>query len=163
MLRVNPIHLAVFSALLSISSSSVGAEPACKTTNPTTSQVPVPWQNKLDPGARSIWFGSESLAVLVPRDGVWGGSGRENDYGNKLWFWSEDWSLQEEPQPALKVYARELNDEKLRSESASTTHGYGPGWEAMLTGLGFPAPGCWEISSFYRASKVTFVVKVLDR
>ena len=156
------IHVTIGLVLLAVVGSSIAVELPCQSTSPTASQVQVPWKNQHHPGADSIWFGSKSLAVLLPSDGIWRGMGPDQNFGNKLWFWSEDWNAHEELRPELKVYARELNDETLKSEATSATHGYGHDWKAMLTGLGFPAPGCWEVTAFYRHAKVTFTTLVQD-
>jgi len=162
MSKARLVHTAICALLLITSAPSIAAEPPCPMTNPKTFQVKVPWQNQHHPGADSIWFGSKSLAVLLAPDGIWTGMDRDQGFGNKLWFWSEDWNSREELRPELKVYARELNDKTLKSESTSATHGSAQDWTAMLTGLGFPASGCWEVSASYKESTVKFIVLVQD-
>jgi hypothetical protein len=35
------------------------------------------------------------------------------------------------------------------------------GW-TVLTGLGFPAKGCWEVTGSFKGQHLTFVVRVVD-
>ena len=148
--------------LLWSASSSSASEVGCQPTDPTTAPVQVPWHGTNPIGGEVAWYGSESIAVLLPLDGVWPVMDRERNFGNKLWFWSKDWSHEEEPVPALKLEAYELADANLRGQTTPHTHGFGEGWSAMLTGLAFPASGCWRVTAEYRGSEVTFVTLVAD-
>lgn len=134
----------------------------CLTTDPATSVVQVPWKERHHLEHDSIWYGSKSLAVLLAPNGRWTGMGAKHNYGNKLWFWSEDWVREEESQPNLRVSAREVNNPSLSSESGRATHGFHDYWEAMLTGLEFPSAGCWEVTATYRDATVSFIVRVQD-
>lgn len=136
------------------------AGPGCPVTDPTTSAVEVPWQQRQHLEHDRVWYGTEALAVLLSPDGRWHGMGAEGDYGDKLWLWSADWDRAAEPEPALSVVAVGLHDPSLTSEGDAATHGYSDYWEAMLTGLEFPAPGCWEVRARYRDASVSFVVLV---
>jgi len=146
--------------LLFTSASSTASDSICQTTNPKTSQVVVPWKNQHHPGNDSVWFGTESLAALLPPDGTWTGFENGQAFGTKIWFWSKNWNSTEELRPALKVYAQKTNDKTLKSESLSATQGHAADWQAMLTGIGLPTPGCWKISAYYKESNVSFVVNV---
>ncbi len=33
------------------------------------------------------WYGSEALAALIPKNGIWTGMGPEHDFGDKFWWW----------------------------------------------------------------------------
>lgn len=142
------------------SAAPAAAEPGCPVTDPTTSAVDVPWTERHHLEHDRVWYGSEALAVLLSPDGNWHGMGPDHDYGDKLWLWSADWDRDAEPEPALTVVAVGLRDPSLTSEADAATHGYSDYWEAMLTGLGFPAPGCWEVHARYRDASVSFVVLV---
>jgi len=138
----------------------VVAQPGCPVTDPTTSKVEVPWEERNHLEHDRVWYGSESLAVLLAPDGKWHGMGPEENYGNKLWLWSVDWDRRSETRPDLTVFARALHDQSVTSQSGKATHGFAHYWEAMLTGLGFPEPGCWEVVASYRDASVSFVVVV---
>jgi hypothetical protein len=136
------------------------AEPdpiSCPVTLPESSAVDVPGQLS---GEHRIWYGSSDLAVLLPRDGSWLGMGPEHHYRDKLWWWRRGYDANAEPTPDLVLEATRLDSDAPAVRVDNATSGYGDGWSAMLTGVEFPASGCWQVEARYRQALLTFVVSV---
>jgi hypothetical protein len=114
-----------------------------------------PWKGR-------FWYGSEGLWTTLQTDGVWSQLPKTPDgYTQKIVWWSEHYSLQEEPEPALVVSGQRLDakSEPLRFYGATNLIEEQAG-EAMLTGVEFPTLGCWEVHAEYKESEITFVVWV---
>ena len=109
-----------------------------------------------------FWFGSEGLWTALNTNGVWEDLPHSPDgYTQKIMWWSNLYSLKDEPQPALVVSGRRLDAESpsLRFYGATNAFADDIG-EAMLTGVEFPTLGCWEVRGEYKKSELTFVVWV---
>jgi hypothetical protein len=76
-------------------------------------------------------------------------------------WWSDLYSLPDEPVPALVVTGHRLDGESppLRFYGATNAMADDIG-EAMLTGVEFPALGCWEVRGEYKKNELKFVVWV---
>jgi hypothetical protein len=106
------------------------------------------------------WFGSESLAVILPPDGVWRGMGPEHRYRNKLFWWS--YGFRPGSESNLVVRGRRLDDKSPPADISRATNAHSPslgGW-TMLVAVEFPSSGCWEITGEYLGQKLSFVVSV---
>ena len=111
--------------------------------------------------ASERWYGSEALAVMLPPDGVWLGSGPAYHYRGKLFWWSSGYEPGQESQ--LKVTGRRLDAQAPPANITSAAGAYAPslgGW-AMLVAVEFPGPGCWEIAARYLGQDLKFVVEVV--
>ena len=107
-----------------------------------------------------FWVGSEQLWTALPTDAVWSSLPQNPDgYTQKIMWWSDFYSLPDEPQPALVVSGRRLDGESpaLRFYGATNAMADDIG-EAMLTGVEFPTLGCWEVRGEYKKTSLTFVV-----
>jgi hypothetical protein len=110
------------------------------------------------------WYGSENLAVLLPKDGVWEGMGEESNYSDKFWWWRSGYSAEAEPMPDLKLAVTLMDGSAPVLHVANATNAQGNGWQAMLIGIEFPMRGCWEIQGIYQGSQVlTVVLRVASR
>src|SRR5688572_20637291 len=112
--------------------------------------------------AARFWYGSEALAVLLPRSGMWRGMGPDHRYRNKLFWWREGYDGATEPRPALVLTGRRLDGEAppaIVSRATNAHHADFGGW-AMLVTLEFPSSGCWEITGEYGGESARFVVHV---
>ncbi len=113
--------------------------------------------------SRLGWFGSDRFAVRLPRDGNWLGMGRERDFFDKL-FWYVD-GFRPGMEDEFSVSGRWLDDDKSSStplfEGATNAKLDDIGW-SVLTGLGFPAAGCWEVTGSFKGQELIFVVRVVD-
>jgi hypothetical protein len=82
-------------------------------------------------------------------------------YTQKLFWWSEFFSLKNEPEPDLMVFGKRLDEEApaLKVSKATNASAADIG-SAMLVGVDFPTAGCWEITGQYKNSELSFVVWV---
>jgi hypothetical protein len=125
--------------------------------------LPVESSTQLRSGSE-FWFGSEALWTSLPADGIWSGLPTDDrGHGQKIFWWSVDFRLAEETQPALSVIGRRLdgNAPPLVAERATNASAADIG-DAMLVGAIFPTTGCWEVTGSYRGAALTFVVEILD-
>ena len=134
------------------------ADPSCP--------VSVPEAHLLGQSAPSPlkWFGSDSLAVLLPHDGVWRGMGPDRNFSDKL-FWLVA-GFQPGMEDDFSVTGRMLDDDgallrPLVAGATNARHDDFGGW-TILTGLGFPATGCWQLTGSFKGQELTFVVRVVD-
>lgn len=110
-----------------------------------------------------FWFGSEHLWTALHDDGVWAGLPESHHgYTQKIMWWSTLYNLPDEPEPALEVSARRLDENAppLFFHGATNAIAADIG-EAMLTGVDFPTLGCWEVTGQYKKTSLTFVVWIL--
>jgi hypothetical protein len=133
----------------------------CPVTVPakSTFKAPEPFSPSA-PWEGQYWFGTESLWSALQDDGVWYSLPKSSDgYTQKIMWWSTSYSLPDEPEPALVVSGRRLDGEAppLRFYGATNAMADDIG-EAMLTGVGFPTLGCWEVTGEYKKTSLTFVV-----
>jgi hypothetical protein len=146
--------------------SSVGGggptNQACAPTKPVPPFIP-PAPNDPSPPAYydSDWFGSAALWTMLNRTGeVWNQSGLPHEaagLSQKTFWWSSLWSSEMEPNPAIHVFGERLD--------APGSFEFGPGTNAaadfgsaMLVGVSFPAPGCWQVAGAYRGAGLSYVV-----
>ena len=106
------------------------------------------------------WYGSEKLAVVLPKDGLWRGMGPEKNYRDKLFWWSRGFKPGSESE--LTVSARRLDADSspatISKPSNASSKSLG-GW-TMLVMVEFPSAGCWEITGKYLGHELTAVVEV---
>jgi len=107
-----------------------------------------------------FWYGSQSLWTQLPVDGVWWGlPHNERGYTQKLFFSRAGYNWRQEPQPALTVSGRRLDDPGPTFTLSDATNGFHPDVGSfMLVGVDIPAPGCWEITGRYEGHELSFVV-----
>ena len=149
------ILLQVFAVFALASANSAAIE--CLVTKPSD----WPAQNAPTFGDNLTWYGSSSLAALVPDNGHWKGVGKS--YSNKFWWWREGFSAIDEPKPRLKVIAQKLDGDRdlVIIDRATSGMGLQGEWHAMLIGMYFPSPGCWEVrGSYAEKEELTLVLKV---
>jgi hypothetical protein len=82
--------------------------------------------------------------------------------GEKVFWWSEDYSVDQEPMPTLTITARRLDGpapDYLSTKATNASHA-SFGRTAMLVGVTLGASGCWEVSGTYRGETLSFVVWV---
>ena len=121
--------------------------------------APEPY-SPLAPWEGIFWFGSDHLWTALHNDGVWTGLPLNSDgYTQKIMWWSSLYDLPNEPEPALVVSGRRLDGDApaLRFYGATNAFADDIG-DAMLTGVDFPALGCWEVTGQYKKTGLTFMV-----
>jgi hypothetical protein len=125
---------------------------------------PSPYPAKTNPD--SFWFGTVKLWTNLPADGTWRGlphyMPRDPTFRQKLFFWSQGYSLRSELHPHLTVTGRRLNASAPPLAADETNAGWQDDKEHpfMVTGVNFPTLGCWEITADYHGDKLKFVVWV---
>ena len=134
----------------------------CPLTRPDPVFVPPsPYLDKPPALYRSSWFGSPALWTMVaPGGDVWHGLSRDKvGYNAKTFWWSRDYVIAHELQPAITVTGRQLGGlASLMGDRATNAEAdFGT---AMLVGVVFPAPGCWELTARYRSAELSIVVWV---
>jgi len=156
---MNRIFFAAFIAL-SIAAPSQPAysdsESICPVTLGSARVFAEPWPRA------SSWYGSESLATILPEDGVWSTTKPGARISVKV-FW---WSVGFEPgmESDLTVRVESFDGTPIRAKVDRPTNAYAAslGAPTMLTGIHFPDAGCWQISAAYAGQELTFVVKTID-
>lgn len=133
----------------------------CPVTTPekVSFRAPEPY-SPVSPWEGRFWYGTNGLWTALLNDGVLVNLPKTPDgYTLKIVWWSELYSLKDEPQPALVVSGQRLDakSERLQFYGATNMIEESAG-EAMLTGVEFPTLGCWEVRAEYKKSELTFVV-----
>ncbi|MEM7430776.1 MAG: hypothetical protein AAF351_02435 [Pseudomonadota bacterium] len=113
--------------------------------------------------ASGYWFGSDSLAALIPQDGRWHGVGPERNFGNKLFWIAAGFKpgMEAEFDVTGRLLDRKSSLEPMFDDATNARHDSFGGW-AVLTWLGFPSTGCWEVTGSFKNYELTFVVEVVD-
>jgi hypothetical protein len=109
-----------------------------------------------------FWYGTDSLWTAVREDGTWEALPRNPEgYTQKVFWWSQLFSWNDEPQPELIVSGERLDAKASPlNVSRATNASAGDIGTAMLVGVDFPTPGCWRITGQYKNSELSFVVWV---
>jgi len=113
------------------------------------------------PGAL-FWYGDDALWTAVPHTGVWADLPHNPEgYTQKVFWWRKGYSWTAEPQPALVVSGRRLDASAPPLNVSRATNAFAEDIQsAMLVGVDFPTPGCWEITGQYAGAELSFVVWV---
>jgi len=108
------------------------------------------------------WYGSESLAVILPDDGKWGITGPNARIAVKLFIWSIGFKPGMEENLAVRVESLSggPNDAVVKGVTNAGADSLG-GW-TMLAGIDFPSAGCWRLTVDYLGQSLSFVVETLD-
>jgi hypothetical protein len=93
---------------------------------------------------------------------VWIGLPRRSDghLTQKTFWWSADFDVNHELQPAITVSGQQLDGEGQFVTPAPGTNAQADFGSAMLTGIDIPTPGCWEITAAYRRATLSYVAWV---
>jgi hypothetical protein len=108
------------------------------------------------------WYGTPDLWTMLPSGGqVWTANGLPSDpsgaVGNKMFWWSRDWSASKEPAPAIAVSGLRLDGGGTFGISGGT-NAIADFGIAMLVGVEFPSRGCWQVTATYRGHSLTHVL-----
>jgi hypothetical protein len=131
---------------------------ACPVTQPPAEPFvpPEPWPATY-PYEGRVWYGSPGLWTALPEDGEW----QQLLYGDKFWWWSEEFDVREDTTPGLVVTARRLDGPAAEFHTNEATNGFHDDFNwAMLMGMTLDSPGCWEITGEFRGHALTIVVWV---
>ena len=86
----------------------------------------------------------------------------ERGYGQKLAWWAPGYDWQAEPNPLFELVAKPL--ERIGEEyrlTETTNMLDGELGSAILLGVEFPFPGCWEITGNYNGESTTYVIEII--
>ncbi len=114
------------------------------------------------PPGDHFWYGDESLWTALPPDGVWDTLPRNpGGYTQKLLWWRVGYSWTGEPEPDLQVTAHRLDDPAIAFSESPATNAFAPDIQsAILIGVEFPTPGCWQITGRYADAELSYVVQI---
>ena len=109
-----------------------------------------------------FWFGSPHLWTSLRVDGTWSSLPHNPEgYTQKIFWWSDLFSLKDEPEPALIVSGQRLDESAPPLNVSKATNAFGGDiGESMLVGVDFPTLGCWKITGKYKDVELSFVVWV---
>lgn len=123
---------------------------------------PEPYPPKPYEFSPGVWYGSAALwTSLDPEGEIWEdlpeGHGK---FGQKLSWWSENYSP---GKGTLSVVGRNLD----RPASFEISGPVGGGFREdvrhfMMVGVGFPKPGCWEVTATYGDAELSYVALIKD-
>jgi len=110
------------------------------------------------------WFGSDALAVLLPRNGTLHGPGSGTRFTDRLFWLAAGFKPGMEDE--FYITGRRLDVDEpatsfVRFDVSNARHESFGGW-AVLTAVGFPAPGCWKITGRFQGQTLSFVTRVAD-
>jgi hypothetical protein len=148
----------------SVADSPAMATEACTVTRPNPPfSAPSPYP-ATPPDDRYAWFGTPQLWTMLKLDGeVWDGNS-PLALLLKMFWWSSNWAgMREEPEPAITVVATRLDGPgTVTTDHATNAAADSLGGEAMLAGIEFPSPGCWQVTAQYRGAVLSYVVWIKD-
>jgi len=109
-----------------------------------------------------FWFGSGHLWTSLRTDGTWSSLPHNPEgYTQKIFWWSDLFSLKDEPEPELTATGQRLDAKAPPLNVSKATNAYGGDiGESMLVGVDFPTLGCWKIVGKYKDAELSFVVWV---
>ena len=158
-------RIGVGAPVASSTDSAPPATAACGVTVPNPPFSAPPPYPASPPDASEAWFGTPELWTMLELDGeVWDAANASFPVGQKLFWWSSNWAgMREEPEPALTVVATRLDGPgTVRTDDATNAAADSLGGQAMLSGIEFPTPGCWQVTGEYRGAVLSYVVWVKD-
>lgn len=141
---------------------AIAAEFTCPVTKPPDQPFVPPAPYELVPPRGAFWYGTTELWTDLPESGVWSGLPYEKDqgYGNKLFLWQAGYDWHQEPQPDIILVVKRLDaNVPLVSKRGGTSAHFNGTWQ-MLTGVGFPTAGCWEVTVFHAGTTLAFVLAI---
>jgi hypothetical protein len=154
------------SASLGPASASSSGQATCAVTKPIPRFVPPkPFLPSPPAYYRSDWFGSAHLWTMINRHGdVWDASALPHNPGGltqKTFWWVVDWTLANELSPAITVSGTRLDTPGTFSFSPGT-NAIADFGAAMLVGVDFPTPGCWQVTGRYRDAVLSYIVWIKE-
>ena len=156
MKRCQALVLVVFLTIPSIALTQDSTDSACPVTLGSNSLGP-PFPES------ETWYGSESLAVMLPADGKWGITAPGARIAVKLPIWSFRYKLGMEENLTIRVDAlfEGPNDVVVKDITNACTDSLLADC-TMLAGIDFPAAGCWRLTLGYLGQSLSFVVATIE-
>lgn len=141
------------------------ATEACAVTRPNPPFAATSPYPSSPPDDRYAWFGTPELWTMLDLDGeVWEAANTSFPVGIKMFWWSSNWAgMREEPEPAITVVATRLDGPgTVTTDHATNAAADSLGGEAMLAGIEFTTPGCWQVTAQYRDAVLSYIVWITD-
>jgi hypothetical protein len=134
----------------------------CPVTTPPDPLFTPPAPYPQSPPGDYFWYGDASLWTALPQNGVWAELPHNPEgYTQKVFWWREGYVWTEEPEPDLTVFGQRLDEPAAPLNGSRATNAFAEDIQsAMLVGVDFPTPGCWEITGRYAGAELSFVVWV---
>lgn len=147
------------------STPAADGDTGCSVTRPDPAFVaPSPYPPS-PPNERAAWFGTPQLWTMLEADGeVWDAANTSFPVLIKTFWWSSNWAgMTEEQEPTITVVATRLDGPgTVTTDHATNAAADSLGGEAMLAGIEFPSPGCWQITAEYREAMLSYIVSITD-
>lgn len=138
------------------------AEFSCPVTIPPDPPfvAPAPYPPNASPGR--FWHGTNDLWTELPADGVERALpyNKDEGYSNKLPLWKQGYDGTKEPQPDIIVVVKRLDRTAPLVSSRGGTNAFADGNWTMLTGVTYPAAGCWEVTAAHAGHTLRFVLSI---
>lgn len=134
---------------------------SCPITRPSLPLVP-PAPYPIVPSGETFWHGTAAFWTMLDASGRWSFPNRADVLGQKVFWWRPGFNGAIENYPDLTVTLRSLDTGEMTivTRKATNAHHESFGGWAMLTGIGIPSEGCWEITGEHRGHSVSFTVWV---
>ena len=142
-------------ALIVGHSGPANADGDCPRTIGTDTKFREFWPNA------STWFGTETLAVMLPPDAIWPTTKPTAAISVKLFWYSAGFrpGMERDFVGRIERLDGGPNDAVM---SRPTNAGLANNVWAILTGIDFKSSGCWRITGKYRGQSLEFVVETAD-
>ncbi|MEO1035183.1 MAG: hypothetical protein AAFX44_06435 [Pseudomonadota bacterium] len=105
------------------------------------------------------WYGSDSLAVVLPADGIWPTTAPNALIAVKLFWWNAGFEPGMETEMTTGITRIDDGENDAVISSATNAYAVSLGGWTMLTGIDFPSEGCWRVTGRYRGQELNFVVE----
>jgi hypothetical protein len=147
---------------LCLAASLAAADFVCPVTKPPNPAFIPPAPYQVNAGLDAFWYGDKNLWAFLPADGVWHGLPyHANDgYINKLPLWKQGYDGRREQEPDITTVLRRLDVNAPVVTTRYGTNAFADDIWVMLTGVAFPAHGCWEVTASHDSHKLTFVLSI---
>jgi len=109
------------------------------------------------------WYGSESIAVMLPSDGKWSITAPGARIAVKFPIWSLGYKVGMEENLTIRVES--LSDGSNDAVVQDITNACGDTLLTnctMLAGIDFPTAGCWRLTLDYLGQSLSFVVATIE-
>jgi LysM repeat protein len=141
--------------------------PVCPVTSPSdTAFIPPAPYNANPPNddrLAQFWYGTAALWTLLWDEGVWHGLPYDgNSYTQKITWFREGFDWLAEPDPPLTITGTRLDVPGDTLPVAGGNGSYaGDLGSFIMSGVGVPSAGCWQITGNYGEHSLSFVVWVI--
>lgn len=145
--------------------SAATSDAGCAVTRPDPAfAAPSPYPSS-PPDDRYAWFGTPQLWTMLELDGeIWDAANSPFPLGIKIFWWSSNWAgMRAEQEPDITVVATRLDGPgAVATDHGTNAYADSLGGEAMLAGIEFPTPGCWQVTALYRGAVLSYVLWITD-